>query len=149
MPDWKSLIHSRIASLRLTPAAESDLTEELAQHLEDRYCELLQGGAEETEAYRQAAAELEDPEAIRGLSKRGHRMPSSEAAPAATEGSGNWCLDFGKDLRFAGRTMRKNPVFVLFVMLTLGLGIGANTAVLTAVPNSQWTLFLPKSPLET
>ena len=133
MPDWKSLIHSRIASLRLTPAAESDLTEELAQHLEDRYRELLQGGAEEAEAYGQAAAELEDPEAIRGLSKRSHRMRSSETAPVGTEGSGNWCIDFGKDLRFACRTMRKNPVFVLFVMLTLGLGIGANTAVFTLI----------------
>jgi len=133
MSDWKSLIRSRIASLRLTPAAESDLTEELAQHLEERYRELLQGGAEEAEAYRQAAVELEDPEVIRGLSKSGHRMPSREAAPVATEGSGNWCVDFAQDLRFAGRTMRKNPVFVLFVMLTLGLGIGANTTVFTLI----------------
>jgi hypothetical protein len=117
----------------LTPAAESDLTEELAQHLEERYRELMQGGAEEAEAYRQAAAELEDPEVIRGLSKSGHRMPSREAAPVATEGSGNWCVDFAQDLRFAGRTMRKNPVFVLFVMLTLGLGIGANTTVFTLI----------------
>jgi hypothetical protein len=35
MPDWKSLIRSRIASLRLTPEAEADLTEELEQHLDD------------------------------------------------------------------------------------------------------------------
>jgi hypothetical protein len=38
------------ASLRLTPAAEGDLTEELGQHLKDRYRELLAGGAEEAEA---------------------------------------------------------------------------------------------------
>ncbi|HTS78788.1 MAG TPA: hypothetical protein VMG40_21430 [Bryobacteraceae bacterium] len=45
MPDWTHLIRDRIASLHLTPAAEWDLTEELAQHLEDRYRELLAGGA--------------------------------------------------------------------------------------------------------
>jgi predicted permease len=35
------------------------------------------------------------------------------------------------DLRFAGRTILKNPGFVAVVVLTLGLGIGANTAIFT------------------
>ena len=39
MPDWKSIVRDRIASLRLEGAAESDLTEEFSQHLEDRYGE--------------------------------------------------------------------------------------------------------------
>jgi predicted permease len=133
MPDWKSLIQNRIASLRLTPVEESDLREELAQHLEDRYRELLQGGAEEAEAYRQAAAELDDAEAIRGLSKRSQRVPRSETVPIGEQGSGNWFIDLGQDLRFAVRMMPKNPIFVLFIMLTLGLGIGANTTVFTLI----------------
>ncbi len=133
MPDWKNLIRNRIASLRLTAAAEQDLTEELAQHLEDRYSELVEGGAEEAEAYRQAAAELDGHEVFRGLSGKGRQMSSSEAVPAGSEGSGNWFLDLSKDLRFAGRAMRKNPLFVLSVVLTLGLGIGANTTVFTLI----------------
>ena len=52
MPDWKSLVRERLAPLRLKPTAESDLAEELAQHLEDRYRELRSGGASEEEAYR-------------------------------------------------------------------------------------------------
>jgi len=133
MPDWKSLIRSRIASLRLTPEVEADLTEELTQHLEDRYRELLQGGAEEAEACRQAAAEVDDQDAICGLIRRGHQMSRSETVQVGSERSGNWLIDLWKDLRFAGRTMRKNPLFVLFVVLTLGLGIGANTTVFTVV----------------
>ena len=133
MPDWKSLIRNRITSLRLTPTAESDLTEELAQHLEDRYRELLAGGADETEAHRQAAAELEDHDAIRGLSRRGDHTPGSETVQPGSERSGNWFLDFWADLRFACRSMRKNPLFVLSVVVTLGLGIGANTTVFTLI----------------
>ena len=37
MPDWKSHIRPRLASLRLSPVRESEIAEELAQHLEDRW----------------------------------------------------------------------------------------------------------------
>ncbi|HEX4592631.1 MAG TPA: ABC transporter permease, partial [Bryobacteraceae bacterium] len=45
----------------------------------------------------------------------------------------NFIEDFWRDLRYTARTMRKNRLFVLFVVLTLALGIGANTTVFTLV----------------
>ncbi|MBV8864187.1 MAG: ABC transporter permease, partial [Acidobacteriaceae bacterium] len=133
MPDWKSLIQDRLAPLRLEGTAESDLTEELAVHLEDRYRELHSGGASEEEAYQQAISELDDLYPLRAELDRSQRMTKSDAVPAGDAKSGNFMEDLSRDLRYAVRTMRKSPLFVLFVVLTLGLGIGANTTVFTVI----------------
>jgi hypothetical protein len=50
MPDWKRIVRDRITPLRLEAAAELDLTEELAQHLEDSYRAYRAGGATDEDA---------------------------------------------------------------------------------------------------
>jgi hypothetical protein len=132
MPDWKSIIRDRVAPLYLEGPAESDLTDELAQHLEDRYRELCSGGTSDEEAYRKTISELDNMyplQAELGSTK----LPKHNVLPADNGRPGNFIDDLSRDLRYAFRAMRKNPVFVLFVVLTLALGIGANTTVFTVV----------------
>jgi hypothetical protein len=44
MPEWKPEILRRLAPLKLSPAREGEIAEEIAQHLDDRYHELLAAG---------------------------------------------------------------------------------------------------------
>jgi hypothetical protein len=133
MPDWNRIVRERLASLHLRAAEEADLAEEVAQHLDDCYRELISAGESEQEAYRKTFAELDDLYPLRAAIQPNQRMPRHEPVSEGARFSGHLVLDLWKDLCFAGRTMRKNPLFVLFVVLTLGLGIGANTAVFTLI----------------
>jgi integrase len=60
MPEWKPEILRRLAPLKLSPAREEEIAEEIAQHLEDRYQELLATGQSEDAAFRTAIDELKE-----------------------------------------------------------------------------------------
>jgi predicted permease len=75
-------------------------------------------------------------------------MPAAEALAAARRRFGNSFLireeiygmnsvflfdTLARDMRYAWRTLRRNPVFTASILLTLAIGIGANTAVFTVV----------------
>ena len=133
MADWKSLVRARLAPLRMKPQAEAELADELAQHLEDAVRELRIGGASEEDAYTKTVAQLDDLQPIQAGLDRSQRMDTYDAVPAGDANRGAPLEDLWRDLRYAARTMRHSPMFVLFVVFTLGLGIGANTTVFTLI----------------
>src|ERR1044071_4336771 len=49
-----------------------------------------------------------------------------------------WLETLFKDLRYALRTLRANPLFTLTAVLSLALGIGANTAIFTLLHTCLW-----------
>ncbi len=62
-------------------------------------------------------------------------------------GQYNPCMgNLAHDLRFAARTFKKSPVFVAVAILSLALGIGANTAIFTLVDQLLLRLLPVKDP---
>jgi predicted permease len=90
-------------------------------------------GVSAEEAYRRVISELDDLHPLRSELEKTKPLPRRDAVPFGDARPGNLMDDLARDIRYAFRTMRKNPVFVLFVVLTLALGIGANTTVFTVI----------------
>ena len=107
----KSMFHSR--------ALDSELDDEVRSHIEMRTEELIASGVPADEARRQAVVAF------------GNKTYMKEEARSFD--TVTWLETFGQDVRYGLRQLARNPGFTLVATLTLALGIGANTAIFTAV----------------
>jgi hypothetical protein len=131
MPDWKPEIRERLAGVKLGPAREAAIIEELAQYLEDYYAELRSNGAMEAEAYQQTLGELNGSE----LLARELRREDQPAEPIVfgTNRRGNMIADLWQDLRFGARMLMKRPGVTFVAALATAMGICANTTIFSFV----------------
>src|SRR5258706_9748701 len=108
---WRSLFRKR--------ALDAQLDSELRFHFEKLVNDYIAEGMSSEEARRRAVLEFGGREQIKEELREVHRIPILEA--------------LAMNLRFAWRLIRKSPVFSVVVVLTLALGIGANSAVFSVI----------------
>lgn len=143
MPDFRNFVRERLRDCQLSPEREAEIIDEISEDLHDRYRALRSAGSSDEEAWRAVVAGFKsrDLAELRAV----ERSWSEPVAPGGGNGRRFGAM-LWQDLKYGLRILRMSPGFTLICIVSLTLGIGANTAIFQLIDAVRMRTLQVKDP---